>query len=103
LEGQQTFYRIVQATPTGKILLEVPYPNPAVESFTLRFSVDQPSAVTITLLDAAGKYRTTMIDEQMERGTYLYQFGVEGLPAGIYFIRMQVRNQQLVRKLIIQK
>lgn len=75
---------------SGAISLAGVYPNPVSGVSTLRFSLREPSNVTVTLLDVAGKPAMVLASNRtFEMGEQALTFDTKGLPAGTYFYRVE--------------
>jgi len=77
------------------------YPNPASERFTLRFSLETPGPVIISLMDVSG--RLIRVD-RLEKGTSgIQEFSgsAAGLAEGSYFIRIESHKSVAITKLIV--
>ncbi len=64
--------------------LEQNVPNPATEQTAIRFRVDRGGRVVLRLHTLAGALVQTLVDRQMEAGTYAVDLRTEGLPSGSY-------------------
>jgi hypothetical protein len=61
------------------------YPNPFVESTTVRLHVATPGRIEIRLFDATGKLLRTVLDEPKDAGDYAFSVPTADLPSGRYF------------------
>jgi hypothetical protein len=76
------------------------YPNP----FTTSTKISYKSAgghVLIQIFDVQGKIIATLVDELKPLGDYTLDFENNGLPAGIYYARLQNEAIQQVRTLLL--
>jgi len=73
------------ATP-APLALEA-FPNPFDRTTTVRFTLDQPQAVTVTLYDGLGRPVRTLY-EGAASGTHEVRVEGAGLPAGAYTVRL---------------
>ena len=62
------------------------YPNPASGSSVIRFRLDEPGPVSISVYDLAGRLRTLPVDAELYPG--IHEVEVSGLPSGSYYVRM---------------
>ncbi len=71
------------------------YPNPFGEQLTI--SLSQPVDFTATLSAMSGKQ---VIRKTIQQSNYATLSGVKNLPAGIYFLKIETSEGEVVRKLI---
>ena len=81
--------------------IDMPEPNPAHNSFTLRYGVPVTTHVQITMYDVSGRLVSTIVDEMKPPGYYDMQLGIHKLPTGVYFILMHAGGFVAVHKLLI--
>jgi hypothetical protein len=74
------------------------YPNPVVRenTNTINISVDRPAFVY--LVSITGQELGSPI---LMQGQQLYQFRVDGLPAGIYILRFFINDRSFARRIVI--
>jgi hypothetical protein len=75
-------------------------PNPFTNSTTFEYTLDRPENIRFTVYNVQSKIVYT-IEERRKKGKQKIQWNAEGLPAGMYFIRMQAGNGIVLRKLVI--
>ena len=92
--------------------LEQNYPNPfnSITNFKFQIpNVEQSSVgqssrtVTLIIFDLLGREIKTLVNENLNPGTYEVRFDAGDLPSGIYFYRMQTENFTSTKKLILLK
>ncbi|MCE7935583.1 MAG: hypothetical protein DYG96_13480 [Chlorobi bacterium CHB2] len=75
-------------------------PNPATGLAQFTATIPHAGAVRLRLVDALGNSVATIYDGELEAGATTFQHDLAGLPAGIYFVRLQAAwgavNQSLV-------
>ncbi len=75
------------------------YPNPFRASTTVRFTLSSPAPVDIRVFDVAGRVVRTIQTGELPRGSHEIQWdgrderGIE-VPAGLFFIRLQVGDRK---------
>jgi hypothetical protein len=72
--------------------LQQNYPNPFNNSTVIRFSVNEPSDVTITVFDVTGREVTTLINGTKQSGTFSVGFSNTNIASGTYIYRMIART-----------
>jgi len=55
---------------------------------TLTYTLDKPSTVTITIFNPQGQL-IEKIEQEQSKGEQQVQWNAEGLPAGMYYFRIQ--------------
>ncbi|MFA6235196.1 MAG: T9SS type A sorting domain-containing protein [Bacteroidota bacterium] len=92
--------RIASAVPSS-IVLEQNYPNPAVTTTTIRFSIPTARNVLLVVTDALGRTLNRVADGPLDAGSYKTDIQVLNLPAGTYFYRLHAGDEQLSRKFVV--
>ncbi|MEX0966021.1 MAG: PKD domain-containing protein [Bacteroidia bacterium] len=77
------------------------YPNPGDGYFNFEAELSKDVRMVITLIDGTGKVEFRSDMGQMN-GRYSSQLDFRDLPAGMYFLRVQVGSDVWMRKLVIQ-
>ena len=105
--------------PVQKISVELPaeyelfqnYPNPFNPVTKIKFKVASTSPyplqrgtrVTLKVFDLLGKEVTTLINEELQPGTYEVSFNAIDLPSGVFFYRLETNKFSNIKKMIILK
>jgi spore coat protein A len=79
------------------------YPNPFAFKATINFEISTQSKVSIKIFTIEGREINTVFEGEKSPGIYHLSFEGNHLSGGVYLCRMQVNNQVLQRKLIIQR
>ncbi len=82
----------------GEVLLEV-YPNPFVESTTLRYTTSG-GRVMVQLFNEQGQLMRTVVNATAAAGTHLVQVDMSELPSGVYYARLQNESRQQVKSML---
>ncbi|NUN08386.1 MAG: M20/M25/M40 family metallo-hydrolase [Ignavibacteriaceae bacterium] len=88
------------------------YPNPFKDVTRIRYAVGAgmkpdgvnnrySARVVIKVYDVLGKEAATLLDEEMEPGTYQVEFNGAGLASGIYYYRIQQGAEVKTRKMVL--
>ena len=77
------------------------YPNPVSVNATISINIERTSSVTIDAIDFTGKRIKTIFDRQLPEGQFKTSWNVAELPAGIYFIRFNIGNSNVVTQKVI--
>ena len=91
--------------------LQQNYPNPFNPSTTIRYDVPVLAKVTLTIYDGLGRRIQTIVNRQLEPGSYAEQWNAGGLSSGVYYCRIDAKelssgsNRQFTatRKLVLLK
>ena len=94
-----------EATPDNEPLFSVenPYPNPAAAVSGFSFKLRKNALVSLSIVDMQGGVRARLIDrEQRGPGKYLEKIEARqsGIPAGTYFLVLDVDGQTAKRKVV---
>ncbi len=79
------------------------YPNPFNPSTKIQFSLDKRGVTTLKVYDVLGKEIATLVDGQLESGTYTVDWNAAGLSGGLYFYEFQCGNKSETRKMVLMK
>lgn len=86
------------APPASSVLLQN-YPNPFSGTTTIRFTIPQPTDVTLKVYDMLGREVATLVDGRVSAGSHEVGFDAAGLTSGLYTYRLQaggsVRTQRM--------
>lgn len=83
--------------------LEQNYPNPFNPTTKLSFVIGHSTLVTLKVYDVMGREVTTLVNELKQPGKYSVTFDASNLSSGIYFYKLQVNSNALVKKMILMK
>ena len=82
------------------------YPNPFDNTASLEFYIDKPGKVEGKVINALGQVIYTIIDKELESGTYELKINGETLTPGIYNLLLSYSNKQnkslISKKMIIK-
>ncbi|MGB9721474.1 MAG: T9SS type A sorting domain-containing protein [bacterium] len=85
----------------GRFLFERIYPNPAKGSIKVRFNTPNFQPIILKLYDVAGRLVQKVDFIPNRIGDNEITFGLNGLPSGIYFVRLETENYNKFEKVII--
>ena len=87
-----------QAT-SGTIMLDI-HPNPLTTSTLISWRLQAHGHVILKIFDLLGNEVAPLVQADMPSGNHQVVFNAVNLPAGIYFIRISLENQIIVKKII---
>ncbi|MBC7774161.1 MAG: T9SS type A sorting domain-containing protein [Phycisphaerae bacterium] len=79
------------------------YPNPFPSATTITFSLPTKSFVSLKVFDALGKEVSVLVQEKLAAGTYVERWNAEGLPNGVYYLRLRAEGQKTTQTFKIIK
>lgn len=79
------------------------YPNPASNQTTIAFSLNQPSDATLKITDLSGKVMLTQYLSQCKEGLNQVNVNLSTFSNGVYLYTLIAGEQQITRKMIVQK
>ncbi len=75
-------------------------PNPVTSDIKISFNLQSKEKVTIQLYNIAGQQLESLVNETLTPGQHSIHGNLSYLPEGIYFLRLQMGNQVVTRKLV---
>ncbi|MCB0577710.1 MAG: DUF4331 family protein [Phaeodactylibacter sp.] len=92
------------STPSvGQKVVMGNYPNPFENQTTIRYQVDQPGPVNVSVYDISGRRLDVLANSFQEAGEYQVDWDAANYPAGIYFARAEGAGGQLLQVLKLVK
>jgi len=79
------------------------YPNPFNPSTKISFSIKEAGFVKLNVYNLLGQHVGTLVNENLNVGTYQKTFDASALPSGIYFCKLESGNNILVNKMMLLK
>ncbi len=77
-------------------------PNPVFRKATVSFYQEKAGKVTLSLSDTQGRLVKSIYNGYLNRGAREFNFNVEGLPAGLYLLKVKVNGRIQVKRVIVQ-
>jgi YVTN family beta-propeller protein len=90
---------------SGKTTLFPPSPNPSAGSAVIRFYLDQPGNITLSVLDATGRCIRTICNCAYDAGAHCVVWSAaleygQQLPTGVYFIHMKTEAGEATQRMV---
>lgn len=81
------------------------YPNPFNPTTTIRFSIPVGTYghTSLRVYDVLGREVRTLVNENLQAGSYETTFDGSGLASGVYFYRLQAGEFVSTKKLLLLK
>ncbi len=92
-----------EVTNNYEFALSQNYPNPFNPSTRINFSLPASQQVRLAVYNILGQEVRVLINNQMQAGTYTFDFKGEGLASGVYIYRLVAGNLSMTKKMILQK
>lgn len=83
--------------------LQQNYPNPFNPATVIRFSIDKPGIVTLRVFDILGREVATLVNKEMQSGTFSVQFNASNLASGTYIYQLRTNDALISKKMILLK
>ena len=88
--------------PNGYKLLQN-YPNPFNPTTKIRFSLPKNSFANLVVFDALGRELETLVNEQLNAGTYEADWSANKFSSGVYYYRLNTGDFTETKKMILIK
>lgn len=79
------------------------YPNPFNPTTKIRFAFPKSSFAKLVIYDALGREMETVVNEQLDAGTYEADWNASNYPSGVYYYKLIAGNYIETRKMILVK
>lgn len=89
----------------SKFSIEQNYPNPFNGDTKFKFSIKEPSPVTLSLYDILGRQEVVVFSEPLSPGEYekIFSLSEHQLPSGIYYYCFVANGYVSVKKMVVLK
>ncbi len=79
------------------------YPNPFNPETVIKFDLPEAGNVSLQIFNLIGEQIATLVNEQLEAGSYQYSFNAKNLPSGIYLYKLTTDVRQFTQKMLLLK
>ena len=83
--------------------LEQNYPNPFNPSTLIKYSVAKDGFVNVSIFNLLGEKVATLVNTNMQAGSYEVNFNASSLSSGVYFYSIEAGDFKAVRKMMLMK
>ncbi len=87
----------------AKFSLNQNYPNPFNPTTTIKFDIPFSSLVKIAIYDISGREIQTLVNEQLQSGTYETQWNASSYSSGVYFYRLSAGDFSETKRMLLIK
>jgi len=101
--GSKPTYVTVGSDNYDTVTLNQNYPNPFNNATRIRFTLDSPTHVELTVFDAVGRKVNTLLDQELSAGLYEPVLNADNLASGIYFYRLSTDKETMIKKMTLVK
>lgn len=77
------------------------YPNPFNPITNIKFQILNYGNVILKVYDILGKEIKTLVNENLQPGTYSIRFDATGLSSGVYFYRMNAGDFVETKRMVL--
>ncbi len=102
LQALQTVNNTVQPTPTTTGVNYKIYPNPAQDNINLDLEVDKTGDAVLTIFNAQGVVLVNR-NYQLNAGNQTFSLNCTTWATGIYFVHLQVNDDVVMQKFLIER
>jgi plastocyanin len=79
------------------------FPNPFNPSTNIRIDIPKASQVTVKIYDVRGNLVQTLINSELQAGSYSIDWNASEYSSGIYFYRLNAGDYSAVKKMVLMK
>ncbi|MFN3597868.1 MAG: penicillin acylase family protein [Rubricoccaceae bacterium] len=87
----------------GGFSLEAPAPNPSAHRASLRYRLERPAAVQLSVYDALGREVARLVDAPQAAGLHGATLRTEGLAPGVYLARLVVDGRARTQRIVVAR
>jgi photosystem II stability/assembly factor-like uncharacterized protein len=102
-DGGAVFVNNISTKTPDNYYLNQNYPNPFNPNTKIRFQIKESGLVTLKVYNLLGKEVVTIINGNMQPGTYETPFSGNGLNSGMYIYKLQAGNYTETKKMCLIK
>jgi hypothetical protein len=87
--------------PPSSFILQPCFPNPFNSTTTISFGLDKSAPTRLDVYGIDGRLVNELLNSRLPAGDHRVVWNAEGLPAGVYLIRLESAGQSIVRKAVL--
>jgi len=77
------------------------YPNPFNPSTKIKFDISEPGFTSLKVFDVLGLQITELVNSYLQAGSYEIDFNASGIPSGVYFYKLSLKNYSETKKMLL--
>ena len=77
------------------------FPNPTSGKIEISYSIDKPGTISMELFNLIGEKISSSNKQVSEAGNYSENLSLEGFPAGIYLLKVGIKQSSILKKIIL--
>ncbi|MFH0733149.1 MAG: YCF48-related protein [bacterium] len=77
------------------------YPNPFNPSTIIKYSINEPGLVNLSVFNLLGQKISTLVNKEQSTGAYSLNFDASKLSSGVYFYSLKVNNNIITKKMML--
>lgn len=93
----------ISASVPDKYTLQQNYPNPFNPVTNIVFNMPKRGNVKLTIYDVLGNEIETLVDRELNPGTYKGEWNASSYPSGVYFCRLEAEGFTETKKMVLVK
>ncbi|MBK9225625.1 MAG: T9SS type A sorting domain-containing protein [Ignavibacteria bacterium] len=93
----------ISSTVPEDFSLYANYPNPFNPKTIIKFDIARSSLVTLKIYNLLGEEVKTLVDRNLNAGTYTTDFDASSLSSGVYFYRLETEGFTNTRRMMLVK
>jgi hypothetical protein len=98
-----TGIKIVSSKIPETFSLSQNFPNPFNPKSNIKFQIAKSCEVKLVVFDALGREITTLVNEQLQPGTYEVEWNGSKYPSGVYFYKLITSGYSETKKMVLIK
>jgi hypothetical protein len=79
------------------------YPNPFNPATKINFQIPSASFVNLAVYDVLGNEVATLVNGEMQAGSFEIEFIAAGIPSGVYFYKLTTEDFIQIKKMVLMK
>lgn len=87
----------------SEILLKQNYPNPFNPSTSITFEIPKQIEVNLSVFDMLGRKVAVLVNETRSAGSYVTNWDASQQSSGVYFYRLEVGTEAIMKKMLLIK
>ncbi|RPI13887.1 MAG: T9SS C-terminal target domain-containing protein [Ignavibacteriae bacterium] len=93
----------ISANIPGKFTIYQNYPNPFNPNTNIKFDIPEKSFVKLAIFNSLGQEIASLVNEELNAGTYNADWNASNYPSGVYFYKLTTGSFTETKKMILLK